>query len=266
MNRTEQHRLIGLVLKNDIDGFRAGIDEAGGDWNRFGIKLADWLDDITQTPPFSVYGLTGNVKLPFVTFSTLPDYTCPGAGGCLEVCYSFKAWRYPAAFFRQIQNTVLVRRGKRTLERLWMALPKNRSVRLYVDGDIDTMDTLKFWMKAISKRPDLKVYGYSKSWQLFLDFDGEFPPNYLLNISSGSIYGKRERARMLRLSVVRGSFDMVPIPKALGGKYQEPAYKAAVREQAQGFLCPGRCGKCTKSDHACGSRRFDGVPILIGIH
>ena len=274
--REQQRKWIDMALAGDVVAFRQGVIDAGGDWARFGIKLADWLEDIDQLPPFKVFGLTGNVKLPFMTFSTLPDYTCPGAGSCLyaddanngkkELCYSFKAWRFPAAFFRQIQNTILIRRRKRVIEKIWMSLPTNRSVRLYVDGDIDSQATLRFWMRVLSRRPDLAVYGYSKSWALFLDYEGAWPTNYLLNISSGSIYGDDVRARMLALPVVRGSFDMVPIDKKLAGKYSDPEYKAAMRSQAKGFLCPGRCGTCTKTVHACGSKRFDGVPILIGIH
>ena len=264
--RELQRKWIDSALCGDVVSFRQGVVDAGGDWARFGVKLAQWMDDIDATPPFKVFGLSGNVKLPFVTFSTLPDYTCPGAGSCLSVCYSFKAWRFPAAFFRQIQNTILIRRRKRTIEKIWMSLPKNRSVRLYVDGDIDSQATLRFWMRVIARRPDLAVYGYSKSWALFLDYEGAWPKNYLLNISSGSIYGDDVRARMLALPVVRGSFDMVPIDKKLAGKYSDPEYKAAIRSQAKGFLCPGRCGTCTKTVHACGSKRFDGVPILIGIH
>lgn len=55
--------------------------------------------------PFKVFKLKGNTKLPFATFSTLPIVTCPGAGECADWCYSFTAWRYPAAFARQLQNT-----------------------------------------------------------------------------------------------------------------------------------------------------------------
>lgn len=61
----------------------------------------------------------GNSKLPFLAYSELPMSTCPGAGECGVYkrdastgtiasgwCYSFKAWRYPAAFARQFLNTL----------------------------------------------------------------------------------------------------------------------------------------------------------------
>jgi len=61
----------------------------------------------------------GNSKLPFLAYSELPMATCPGAGECGVYkkdastgtiasgwCYSFKAWRYPAAFGRQFLNTL----------------------------------------------------------------------------------------------------------------------------------------------------------------
>ena len=64
----------------------------------------------------------GNMKLPFYAFSSLPGFDCPGAGACLYGdneytpenfgkgwCYSFTGWLYPAAFFRQLQNSLLLR-------------------------------------------------------------------------------------------------------------------------------------------------------------
>jgi len=63
----------------------------------------------TLDPNYSVFSLNGNSKLPFVSFSSLPGVTCPGAGECLDFCYSFRAWRYPAAFMRQAQNAYLMR-------------------------------------------------------------------------------------------------------------------------------------------------------------
>ena len=32
------------------------------------------------------------------------------------------------------------------------------------------------------------------------------------------------------------------------------------------FVCPGKCGACTPSEHACGSARFKNIPIVIGQH
>jgi len=242
------------------------VRRESGHWEKFGLKLANWMDGTHKAEPFSVFGMVGNVKLPFVTFSTLPEYTCPGAGECLEWCYSFKSWRYPAAFFRQIQNTIMVQHHKARLAKLFCALPEGRTVRLYVDGDIDNLKTLEFWMDTIGARPDLAVYGYSKSWKQFLEYRGTWPSNYVLNISAGSTYGNDVKNRMMELPIVRGTFDVVPVPRELAGKYDQPEYQKAVRSQAKGFVCPGRCGTCTKSTHACGDHRFDGVPVLIGIH
>ena len=72
----------------------------------FLMRFYWWLKD-GEKLPFSVFTV-GNMKLPFLNFSTLPAVTCSGAGSCLNWCYSFKAWRYPSAFFRQCQNTLLM--------------------------------------------------------------------------------------------------------------------------------------------------------------
>ena len=62
----------------------------------------------TMLPQYTIFA-AGNSKLPFQSFSTLPAVTCAGAGACLDFCYSFRAWRYPAAFARQVQNALLMR-------------------------------------------------------------------------------------------------------------------------------------------------------------
>lgn len=81
------------------------------------------ISDSGRAIPFGIrWGVLagdGNSKLPFLAYSELPMATCPGAGACGVYkkdastgtaasgwCYSFKAWRYPAAFARQFLNTL----------------------------------------------------------------------------------------------------------------------------------------------------------------
>ena len=153
-------------------------------WYRDGSKFLAWIEDIEQgriaPAPFTIFKQDGNKKLPFVAFSTLPGVTCPGAGECLGDptgenggkigwCYSFRAWRYPAAFYRQCQNTLLVKMQHFDLvDEFIDSIPKDSTVRLYVDGDIDSIETMAFWFSLCQERPDLKIYGYSKSWEIFL--------------------------------------------------------------------------------------------------
>jgi hypothetical protein len=69
-------------------------------------KLQTFLD--TGVPAFSIW-TQGNGKLPFLSFSAAPgEGVCPGAGDCLDFCYSFKAWRTFTPFARQLQNTILL--------------------------------------------------------------------------------------------------------------------------------------------------------------
>ena len=42
---------------------------------------------------------------------------CPGAGSCVDWCYSLRAWRNPQAFFRQLQNTLLMLHCRRAIAR-----------------------------------------------------------------------------------------------------------------------------------------------------
>lgn len=224
--------------------------------------------------PYTVF-VKGNSKLPFHAFSALPVVACPGAGECVNWCYSLRAWRTPSAFFRQLQNTVLLRFAPSIIRSAFSTLPANCTLRLYVDGDFDSADTLAMWMDLLHTRTDIKAYGYSKSWELLLGYAGNWPVNYRLNVSSGSKYSDDIKHQVLALPITRGEFVAVPIdiPKMENSiKYSHPTYKAATRASAQvqgisrAFLCPGQCGTCTKSTHACGSELFSGIPIVIGIH
>lgn len=233
----------------------------------------------------------GNGKLPFFAFSSLAGLDCPQAGACLYAegkeengvmtgfCYSFKCWRYPSAFFRQLVNSLRLRTesGRNEIVAAWMNLPQGATIRLYVDGDFASPEILAFWMRLCNARPDLRVYGYSKSWRLLLDYDkanGIWPKNYLLNLSSGGSGTDEEKAAVSRLPIARGEFVAVQTLRDHGNAYQSRRnagfadYARDVRESSgrRVFVCSGKCGDCTPSGHACGSEKFRGVPIAIGLH
>jgi hypothetical protein len=249
--------------------------------------------------PHSVFAMNGNVKLPFVAFSTLPIVTCPGAGACAGIdapggapdlkkafCYSLRAWRYPAAFLRQCMNTLLLRFNRRAVIDAFRALPENITFRLYVDGDFDSAGTAIFWFNLIRQRPDVDAYGYSKSWSIIESVAHMVPPNYTLNLSSGGLYdsaGNRERMR--GYGFVRGDFIALKIEGDFArgfARYSDPEYHRATRAAAAAaglgkvFSCPGDCGGCSGAGHACGATRPAGgdargafimpLPIVIGIH
>tara|TARA_R110002020_G_scaffold330688_2_gene546313 strand:+ start:699 stop:1571 length:873 start_codon:yes stop_codon:yes gene_type:complete len=280
-------RLGNYAATNQVDKLRQGIaqlgEDRGGDWQRYGARFLEFLDD--GTPRFTVYK-EGNSKLPFYAFSALPIITCPGFGDCGKWCYSFTAWRYPAAYFRQLQNTFLIINAPEILADEFRALPRDIDFRLYVDGDIDSAKTLGFWMELFRDRPDVRAYGYSKSWPLFLAYakTNQFPPNYKLNLSGGSRYGEDYLRAMQQLDCVRGEFvgfdveTAFPSQKLLAkspreykaqlGQYKREVMSAAIDAgHEKVFVCPGKCGECVRGGiHACGSSKFDGVTVAIGIH
>lgn len=249
-------------------------------WAKYGRKLLSWLGNYktSKKTPFRVFSRK-NSKLSFVNFSTLPLITCPGAGACVSFCYSLKAWRYPAAFFRQIMNTLLIRFDMARIAVEFAKLKRVDTVRLYVDGDFDSQRTVAFWFDLMKLYPAVQFYGYSKSWDLIRDYAGEYPANYTLNLSSG---GKQQTASiddMLALPITRGRYVAVPVDEKLivPERYSSPEYHDAVRESgaANGygrvFSCPGECGSCVKlpngkNAHACGDKRFSLVVIANGIH
>jgi len=269
-----------------------GSSRKRGTWKYFLIRFARAID--SGKLPHEIFATEGNVKLPFVAFSTLPIVTCPGAGACAGIsrrgeapnlrrafCYSLRAWRYPAAFLRQCMNTLLLRFNRRAIIEAFAALPQGVTFRLYVDGDFDSESTALFWFNLLRQRPDVSCYGYSKSWQILETLAPRIPPNYRLNLSSGGIDDTPEhRERMRALPMTRGDFIALPVEGDFArgfARYHDPAYHRAVRAAAAAaglgkvFSCPGQCGACTGAGHACGASREDGasimpLPIVIGIH
>jgi len=229
----------------------------------------------TGKPAYPIFKLDGNSKLPFAAFSSLPGVTCPGAGDCLQWCYSFKAWRYPAAFARMAQNAWLVINRPELIVREFHNIPVAvETLRLYVDGDFASVADVRFWMELIRTRPQLAVYGYSKSFRELLAYNdrlayGEsWPANYLINLSGGHAHAVHIVEEMKTLPITRGTFDAVSIGrKVKSTDHGKPETNRAIRAQAgKVFPCPGKCGSCTPKGHACGSDRFRNIPIVIAVH
>ena len=256
-----------------------------GTWQYHGQRFLNWLEnDLNGRAPFSIFAENGNKKLPFAAFSSLALADCPGKGDCVKFCYSLKAWRYPAAFFRQLQNSLLLRLKPEVIQQAFNEIKAGLTVRLFVDGDFKDVATLKMFMDLCKGRPDLTVYGYSKSWKEFLQLEAtgyDWPENYVTNASSGSRHEKTGIANaFLGLQVVRGDFLAVKVDKShiknksyqnksnAGSKeYRRDVLEKLKQIQRKAFACPGNCGNCLpQCRHACGSKDFAGVAIGIGIH
>lgn len=235
------------------------------------------LNGLTSKKPFfAIISKNGNSKLPFYAFSSLPIYSCPGMGVCQTWCYSLKAWRYPAAFFRQVQNFILMKYDQNKIVESFNTIKSNASFRLYVDGDFSSQSDCIFWFNLLKTRQDISTYGYSKSWDIIFSCKEYYPSNYHLNLSSGGKEQSTSKDDMLKLSITRGEFIAVQIPKLTRDKqkirFSLPEYHHSVRAAGKaltgknGFSCPGKCGDCANSSHACGSDKFNGIPIFIGVH
>lgn len=232
---------------------------------------------VSGMPVYSVFALNGNSKLPFVSFSSLPGVTCPGAGACLDFCYSFRAWRYPAAFMRQCQNAFLLRHNQPVIVQALQAANdtfkgQSYDVRLYVDGDFSSANDVSFWFDTIKAFPLANVYGYSKSFDAILSYGQSgkaYPTNYILNISGGHNASFDTIEKVKALPITRGEFIAVSIGKKVkstdhGTAETNKALRASFKIKA--FPCPGTCGTCTGKGHACGMQALKGVPIIIAMH
>lgn len=240
-------------------------------WAHSFAKLSQVFD--SGAPQFKVFAMGGNSKLPFVAFSTLPGVTCPGAGACIDFCYSYRAWRYPAAFARQAQNAFLLRFHRETVAAGFRSIAETRSdgfdFRLYVDGDFSSATDVDFWMQVLRANPSARAYGYSKSFALLAQYSGQWPQNYMLNISSGHNSDPAMVDVVRGLPITRGEFRAVSIGRAVkSSDHGTPAVNAALRAAVpeKMFPCPGKCGSCTGAGHACGLPQLRGRVIAIAIH
>ena len=250
------------------------LHEPGPQWHKYLGKLAAFLRD-PKGDTFANILVLGNGKLPFLAFSSLSGAAhCPGAGDCLDYCYTKSSWRYPAAFARQAQNTVLVHRQDprilQDLEHKTRNAQKPVDFRLYVDGDFDSEQSVLFWFGILdSTIHSVNAYGYSKSFDELLSYSGRWPKNYTLNLSSGSNHSLTIEKQLAKKARVRGRFIAVNMGKKIkSGDHGNKQHQKALRQAhgSKAFTCPGQCGDCTPSGHACGSEKFNDVDIIIAAH
>ena len=243
-------------------------------WQSNFAKLADLFAD--GSARFSIFSVDGNSKLPFVSFSTLPGVTCPGAGECIDFCYSYRAWRYPAAFARMAQNAWLMRFNTAAISTAFAEIAASRAdgfdFRLYVDGDFSNGADVAFWMKLLKSTPTARAYGYSKSFAALLGYNliSKWPENYQLNISGGHNASPAMVSYVKDLPITRGEFVAVSIGrKVKGSEHGTAAVNQALRDAMPDqkiFPCPGTCGSCTGKGHACGMPQLKGRIIAIAMH
>lgn len=249
-------------------------DFSGIGWQANFNKLANVF--ASHAPEFSIFALGGNSKLPFVSFSTLPGVTCPGAGDCINYCYSYRAWRYPAAFARMAQNAYLMRFAPNAIADAFSLIASKRpngfDFRLYVDGDFSGGADVALWMQLLHDTPNARAYGYSKSFAALLGYNviGQWPTNYQLNISGGHNASQAMVDYVKALPITRGEFVAVSIGKKVrSNDHGTVATNAALRAtfpDTKIFPCPGTCGTCTGKGHACGMSSLKGIKIAIAMH
>ena len=274
MNLINNNNLTGCIeyIENNINTGVSWINEA----NKFKIFLNNVLSNNFDYIPYKIFS-QGNSKLSFLSFSTLPLITCPGAKDCKIYCYSLKAFRYPSAFFRQCQNTILMKYNFSVIANELnkynnIAIKNNTNIdfRLYVDGDFSNEGELINWMSLLKQCNKINSYGYSKSKHLFLELykkNFKYPSNYKLNLSNGSKFDFLDN-ELLKLDFVRGRFMSYKFDKKIKVNSLSKENKKQIRNSFKNkvFICPGICDSCTNKGHACGSDTFKNIDIVIPVH
>ena len=274
MNLINNNNLTGCIeyIENNINSGVSWVNES----NKFKIFLNNVLSNNFDYIPYKIFS-QGNSKLSFLSFSTLPLITCPGAQECKVYCYSLKAFRYPSAFFRQCQNTILMKYNFSVIADELnkynnIAIKNNTNIdfRLYVDGDFSSEGELINWMSLLKQCSKINSYGYSKSKHLFLELyknNFKYPSNYKLNLSNGSKFDFLDN-ELLKLDFVRGRFMSYKFDKKIKVNSLSKENKKQIRNSFKNkvFICPGICDSCTNKGHACGSETFNNIDIVIPVH
>ena len=280
-NRKQCYEVLELINSNDLKGCIKYLDQnikSGVDWIKYSTKFKTFLNDILNNRfdniPFTILK-QGNKKLSYLSFSTLPVATCPGAKECLTYCYSLKSWRYPATFFGQCQNTLLMKYNFEIIANALYKYNKKAKLknikldfRLYVDGDFKTMNNLINWMSLLKTCKHINSYGYSKSKHLFLELNNQgfkYPDNYKLNLSNGSKFDFLDND-LLKLDFVRGKFTAFKFDKKVNVFDLTTDQKKTLRSSFKNkvFICPGICDTCTNKGHFCGSN--NNLEVVIPVH
>ncbi len=84
---------------------------------------------------------------------------------CFKVCkycYNHKSIRmYKATKANYESNTRALNNGESLPN-----VPKNRDVvRMYMNGDFDSIETINEWKRLATENPETKFFGYTKQWQ-----------------------------------------------------------------------------------------------------
>lgn len=128
-------------------------------------ELTVYLPD-TRGVTISRWGC-GNTKLGMdgvYTYSRLPGRiggTCPGATPeCQDICYAMRVIKTPPVWDVWVRNSQEEGLLDEPLP------PDAKIVRLHVGGDFDTPLYIQHWIKLALEHPDVRFFGYTRSWRV----------------------------------------------------------------------------------------------------
>lgn len=89
--------------------------------------------------------------------------SCPGATlTCLDLCYALRMATATNGLRARYERNYLTREGL-TAD----GLPADAEVvRIHVSGDFDTADYVGQWISLVRSRPEVRFFGYTRSWTL----------------------------------------------------------------------------------------------------
>lgn len=104
-------------------------------------------------------------RLRVFNFNQPAGETCPGASRwCLDHCYALTGqFQFHSKRYRE--NRDRAHRGRAIVEAV-EGLPAGAWCRIHAAGDFDTPAYIERWRLAASLRPDVRFWGYTRSWRV----------------------------------------------------------------------------------------------------
>lgn len=174
----------------------------------------------------------GVKKTEVYSFDLLAGWTCPSAHDCLSKVVQDKSGKrtirdgkhtefrcyaaslealYPSKYDSDKHNTDTVRSlntANQIASEIERSLPaKAKVIRIHSSGDLFNKEYFKAWILVAKRRPDLKLYAYTKQIKLWLSLRHLIPSNFVLTASKGGKHDSLIDEHNLKTAVVVYSRD-----------------------------------------------------------
>lgn len=215
----------------------------------------------------------GNLKLGpnVVTYSRPPGRPSPHGGSCPGATPECLSWCYAFRIAKEEPLASVYRSNQRYWQEGALALPPlpegTEIVRLHVSGDFDTIRYIGAWQDLAVEHPDVRFFGYTRSWRVpslksYLEYFRALSNVQLFASIDASITREElDGIQDWRWAPVETDSRLVPIREGVWRRHAwESLSKGLLVERKSGITCPeetGRKPNCEACRYCIDGRRGD---------